>query len=192
MHISYSLTNFKHNTPVRLVNEFAEEAQAKCKDKKKQVNLSRATCFYPEENKASVMVHDTVVKNSQIEDIIKQTKDLMDWVNDKDNPVSMGVVRALLNLTGVMNEYLEDKKTEKLMFYPQLTYMINRLLKDGSGNYKGVNQAAREEVEKLFDKAMDISLDETEKRKFFSRLEPALCEAIYKLRTSGDNHEQTI
>ncbi len=189
VHISYSLTNFKHNTPVRLVNDFAEEAQQKSKNKKKQVDLSRTTCFYPEENKASVVVHDTVVKNSQIPEIIKQTKDLMGWVIDKDNPVSMGVVRALLNLTGVVNEYLEDKKTEKLMFYPQLTYMINRLLKDGSGNYKVDDHAAREVVKQLFDTAMNISLEENQKREFFSRLEPALCEAIYKLRTSGDNHE---
>ncbi|MCC6548472.1 MAG: type III-A CRISPR-associated protein Cas10/Csm1 [Ignavibacteriaceae bacterium] len=193
VHISYSLTNFKHNTPVRLVNEFAEEAQAqaKSKNKKKQVDLSRATCFYPEENKASVVVHDTVVKNKQIPKIIEQTKDLMEWisVNDKDNPVSMGVVRALLQLTGIMQEYLETKRTEKLMFYPQLTYLINRLLKDGSGKYKIDNEETRTKVGKLFDKAVSINQSDEDKKKFFAVLKPALCEAIYKLRTSGDNNE---
>ncbi|GMU87758.1 MAG: hypothetical protein AMXMBFR48_29990 [Ignavibacteriales bacterium] len=189
VHISYSLTNFKHNTPVRLVNEFAEEAQAKSKNKKKQVDLSRATCFYPEENKASVVVHDILVKNEHIPEIIGKTKDLMQWVNDKDNPVSMGVVRALLQLTGIMQEYLESKRTEKLMFYPQLTYLINRLLKDGSGEYKIDNKETREKVGKLFDKAVTIGQSDEEKKKFFAVLKPALCEAIYKLRTSGDSHE---
>lgn len=189
VHISYSLTNFKHNTPVRLVNEFAEEAQQKSKDKKKQVDLNRATCFYREENKASDVVHDTVVKNQQIPEIIEQTKNLMEWVNDKDNPVSMGVVRALLQLTGIMQEYLETKRTEKLMFYPQLTYLINRLLKNGRGEYKVDDNDTRAKVEELFETAIKISESDEEKKKFFTVLKPALCEAIYKLRTSGDNHE---
>lgn len=189
VHISYSLTNFKHNTPVRLVNDFAEENQAKSKNKKTKIDLDDAGCFYAEKNKASVVLHDTVVKTSQADEVIELTNDLMRWVKSEEVPVSMGIIRSMLTLSGVMQEYLKTGKTEKLMFYPQLTYLINRLMKDGSGNYKVSNPTELEKVAKLFDTALDISKSKEQKIEFFSRLTPALCEAIYKLRTSGDNHE---
>ena len=56
VHISYSLTNFKHNTPIRLVAEMAEESQSEVKKLKADNILekleSEIDIFHSENDKA--------------------------------------------------------------------------------------------------------------------------------------------
>lgn len=195
IHISYSLTNFKHHTPIKIVADIAEDNQKESKKKfkninllsdeeKKQLNLidkyikilENKECFYDINDKAGTLLFETTVKNTRQEDIIKEKEKLVNWVLDKENPVSMGTIRNLLQISEIIKDYEDEEKkdTSKLIWHPMLTYYLNR-------NIKG---KSKPEVEKYFEKILSIYKDE-EAKKIHEILYPVLCETIYKLRKTS-------
>lgn len=192
IHISYSLTNFKHHTPIRIIADIAEDNQKKSKkkfkninllsdDEKKQLNLiekytkilEKQDCFFDINDKAGTLLFETSVKNTRQENIIEERNKLVNWVLDKENPVSMGTIRNLLQISEIIKDYEDEEKkdTSKLMWHPMLTYYLNR-------NIKG---KAKPEVEKYIENILSIYKDE-ETKKIHEILYPVLCETIYKLR----------
>lgn len=178
VHISYSLTNFKHHTPIRIVADIAEDNQKESKrifksKLKPEVFLQDSECFYAENDKAGTLLFDTPVKNSRHNDIITEREKLIQWVKDNENPVTMGTIRNLLQLSEIIRAYEKNRDTSKLIWHPMLTYYLNRNIRGKKGTTK--------EVEEFFDKILSIYKDESA-RKIQSILYPVLCETIYKLR----------
>lgn len=178
VHISYSLTNFKHHTPIRIVADMAEDNQKKSKKQFKSQSkpeelLQDSECFYAEKDKSGTLLFDTPVKNSRHNDIITEREKLIQWVKDNENPVTMGTIRNLLKLSEIIRAYEKNRDTSKLIWHPMLTYYINRNIRGKKGTTK--------EVEEFFDKILSIYKDESA-RKIQSILYPLLCETIYKLR----------
>lgn len=181
MHITYSVTHFKHNTPIKIVSGFAEDNQDTSKNlNESKINLNVPSCFKEENNKASTLIFNTKLKNSKLEDLRSYTFLLAKWVNeneqDRNKGISMGVLRNLLQLVEILKQYREKKDTSKLIWHPMLTYMINRNLKDKNGIYKDT------EVGNFFDDVLKFSKNE-EEIEFEKILYPAICGAIYKLRS---------
>jgi len=188
VHISYSLTHFKHNTPIRLIADFSEENQKEAKsDKNRKGNKSPEElikdkkAFSSENRKNSTYIFKTLMGNEALPDLIKYTNQLFEWVSDDNNPVSSGVLRNLMLFADMMKEYKDSygKETSKLIWHPQLTYLINRNLKNGKGEYK----------EKIKETGADLFFEELlslNKKTEFQNLEyllyPACSGAIYKLR----------
>lgn len=176
VHISYSLTNFKHHTPIRIVANIAEDNQDKSKKRFKckvilKDLLNDPECFYDKNDKAGTLLFDTVVKNRKHIDIIEERERLVSWVMDRENPVSMGTIRNLFQISEIIKAYEENNDTSKLMWHPMLTYYLNR-------NIKG---KAKPEVERYFEKILSVYKDE-EAKQMQEILYPVLCETIYKLR----------
>ncbi|MCK6614897.1 MAG: type III-A CRISPR-associated protein Cas10/Csm1 [Ignavibacteriaceae bacterium] len=178
VHISYSLTNFKHSTPVRLVNELAEESQKKSKNKGKMPDLTSPKCFYPEENKASVVVHDTVVKLNDLRYLQNLIEQFIIGAEEKDtrNPVSRGLLRDLLQIGEIIKEYERTGNTSLLFWHPLLTYKINRNVKDRAGNY--YNEIQKE----IFEKLVSVDIQNPDLKQHRELLYAAVCETIYKIR----------
>lgn len=183
IHISYSLTNFKHNTPIRLVAEMSEENQEEAKkslDKTIPIEkvVENSHYFLSVNNKASTYLFKSKIKNAdKIGELLKYKEKLVSWVKDEKTKVTKGVIRHLLELTEIMLEFEINGKTEKLLYHPKLTYIVNRLLKDKSGNY------SNEEVEEFFEKVLRINKDSTN-REIKDVLFPLLNEVIYATRNS--------
>ncbi len=178
IHISYSLTNFKHHTPIRIVAEFAEDNQKTSKKKfKSKINpeelLNDHKCFYDINDKAGTLLFETPIKNSRFNDLVFEKNRLVSWVLDNENPVTMGTIRNLLQISEIIKAYEDNKDTSKLMWHPMLTYSVNRNIK----GKKGVTK----EVEDFFERILSIYKDE-EAKKIQEILYPVLCETIYKLR----------
>lgn len=184
IHISYSLTNFKDHTPIRLVAEMAEENQSMIKAEYNIINEFKNSTvneklFYPEYNKASVRLFNTNLKLSLLEDVMSERANMISWLNDDNNKVSKGVIRNLLQLTEIMNEFNLTGDTKHLLWHPKLNYMINRLLKNKDGKYYNT------EVAEFFDNALRINKkNNPESQKLEKILYPALCETIYATRNS--------
>lgn len=183
IHISYSITHFKHSTPVKIVSEFAEDNQksAKKDDIKcseiENIIVNNTDCFYDSKNKSSLSLFETIVKNDEIEFLLDKINKLVKWANDGE--ISSGILRNLLFVSEIYKVYRESecKDTSKLIWHPLLTYNINRNLKR-DGRYKSKDP----ELGEFFDKVLEINKD-TEKSKQLERiLYPAVCSAIYKLR----------
>ncbi len=178
VHISYSLTNFKHDTPIRIVAAMAEENQKEAKKKFKSKQkpdemLNHASCLNDENDKAGTYLFETVIKNKRHEDLIIEKERLAKWVEDNNNPVTMGTIQNLLQIAELMKAYREKNDTSKLIWHPMLTYYINR-------NIKG-KKKTDPEVEAFFNKALNIYKDD-EAKQLEDILYPVLCETIYKLR----------
>lgn len=178
IHISYSLTNFKHHTPIRIVAEFAEENQKKSKREFKSFEslkeiLNDTECFYEIKDKARTLLFDTPIKNLRHNDLILERNRLVSWVMDDENPVTMGTIRNMFQIAEIMRAYEKNKDTSKLMWHPMLTYYLNRNIKDKKGVTK--------EMEDFFKRILSIYKDK-ESKKIQEILYPVLCETIYKLR----------
>lgn len=178
VHISYSLTNFKHHTPIRIVAEMAEENQKLSKKRYKSTSepkelLKDAECFYADNDKAGTFLFETAIKNSQHDYLIKEKNRLVSWVLDNENPVTMGTIRNLFQIAEIIKAYEEKKDTSKLIWHPMLTYQLNRNIKDK----KGTN----EDIINFFENVLSIYHD-NEKENIKDILYPVLCETIYKLR----------
>ncbi|MBI9072360.1 MAG: type III-A CRISPR-associated protein Cas10/Csm1 [Melioribacteraceae bacterium] len=185
VHISYSLTNFKHNTPIRLVADMAEENQEKIKQHFKNFELANSIetnkdVFQSDNDKAGIFLFDTCVKNDSIEAILKWKLKLIEWCNDSNNRVSQGVLRNLLYFAHLINSFRFNGDTQNLIWHPKLTYMINRSLKKSNNTY--INS----EVEEFFENALRIN--KTNSTDVFEvMLLPLICEAIYGTRNSKEN-----
>jgi len=118
VHISYSLTNFKHQTPIRIVAEMAEENQKiskkKFKSKLKPKDLIEdPECFFAAKDKAGTYLFETAIKNSRHDDLILEKNKLISWVLDNENPVTMGTIRNLFHISEIIKDYEEKKDTSK-------------------------------------------------------------------------------
>lgn len=186
IHITYSFTHFKHSTPVRLVADFSDGNQdmAKAKDIKfaeiEETINSKPDCFKDTQNKNSLFIFDSIIDNSDIENLIEYVENIVKWgiIKDKGQEVlSSGMIRNLLTITENIKEYREKNETRNLIWHPHLTYLVNRNLKDKSGNYKFSDS----EFTEFIDSILSISKYESE-MKIENLLYPALCSAVYKLR----------
>jgi len=178
VHISYSLTNFKHHTPMRIVAEMAEENQKESKKKfksnlKPEVLLEDPECFFATKDKAGTYLFETAIKNSKHDDLVFEKNRLISWVLDNENPVTMGTIRNLFQIAEIIKEYEEKKDTSKLIWHPMLTYYLNRNIRGKKGTTP--------EVDNFFNKVLSIYKD-NEAKNIQEILYPVLCETIYKLR----------
>lgn len=188
VHTSYSLTHFKHSTPIRLVAEFSEENQKEAKTGKNRSSAKKAgemandqTTFMYTNRKNSTYIYETIVKNEELDNLIKYTNKLYEWTKDEKIPVSNSILRNLFIFAEMMKEYNESKgkDTAKLLWHPQLTYMINRNLKDSNGEYK--KKLIEEKTDEFFEELLSLNKKE-EYKNLDELLYPACCGAIYKLR----------
>lgn len=188
IHISFSLTNFKHNTPMRIVSRIAEENQEKIKSAfpspkiKENIMLGKKDVFYAQNDKAGLRVFDTNLKLELIDKLLYYKSKLIEWEKDEKNNVSQGVLRNLLYFAKIIDDYNRKGDTKYLMWHPKLNYMINRLLKDKNGKYP------KAEVEEFFEMALDINKkDNLEALTLEQILYPVVCEAIYGTRIKKEN-----
>lgn len=178
VHISYSLTNFKHHTPIRIVAAMAEDNQKASKNKfKSNLELKELLkdneCFYAQKDKGGTFLFETAVKNSRHDDLVFEKSRLVSWVLDNENPVTMGTIRNLLQISEIIKAYEDKKDTSKLIWHPMLTYQLNRNIKGKKG--------ANDEVINFFENVLSIYQDK-EQENIKDILYPVLCETIYKLR----------
>lgn len=169
VHISYSITQFKHDTPIRIISEIAEQNQELCKEK---ANSKEDLIFTSDKNKASIFIFDTVIKNDWLEDFLKKTADLTTWVNDPKINLSHGLLRKLLDASEAIKKYENTKDASYLIWHAQLTYSVNRLLKDKNNKYRN------EIVGKFFDGVLSIRKNE----QLDNMLYPIVCQVIYNIR----------
>jgi len=182
VHISYSLTNFRHSTPIRIVNDMAEDNQEEIKKILKSQNLFEMLekdreIFHSSKDKAGVRLFETNIKNNLISKLNEFSNDLIKWEKDEKNKVTQGVLRNLLYFSKIMKDFEETNDTRFLLWHPKLNYMINRLLKNNEGKY--INQ----EIESFFDNALKINKKESSQALILEKLfYPVVCEAIYGTR----------
>lgn len=184
LHLSYSLTNFKHGTPIRVVSEFAEDNQSNIKREFKATRnnipdvLKNVNSFFAENDKAGTRIFDSSIKNSKINELLETIRMLERWIEPKDKNVkpklTHGMLRNLMVLSEIMKNYREKGETKDLLWHPKLTYQVNRLLKK---NGKYINN----DVGEFFEKILKINKNEEEKE-FEKLLYPAVCTAIYLIR----------
>jgi len=187
IHISYSITHFKHSSPIRLVAEFSEENQQKSKENGlKYIDIENLVqteneCFCEDKNKSSTFIFNSVIKNSEYELLMKTIDNLVKWsqkAEDGKEYLSSGMLRNLLAVSELLKGFREEKDTSKLMWHPLLTYSINRNLKNKNGKYK----CPEVDYEKFFKTVLSISKQDEESQKLENILYPAICGAIYILR----------
>ncbi len=188
IHISFSLTNFKHNTPMRIVSRIAEDNQEKIKNAfhtlkiKDKIIAGEKDVFYPQNDKAGIRVFDTNLKLELIDKVFSYKSKLIEWEKDEKNSVSQGILRNLLYFAKIIDDYNRKGDSEYLMWHPKLSYMINRLLKDKNGKY------LNKDVEEFFEMALDINKkDNLEAMTLEKILYPVVCEAIYGTRIKKEN-----
>jgi len=185
IHISFSLTNFKHNTPIRIVAELSEENQKAVKNKFKVSNgksipevLADPGSFLNQNDKAGTSIYDTEVKNSQLKELLILVNQLKNWVkplNENERPkLSHGMLRNLMVLSEIMKDFRNKGETKDLMWHPKLTYQVNRLLKK-NGHFEDASLGV------FFDKVLKLNKDKHEIA-FEKLLYPAVCSVIYLIR----------
>lgn len=174
IHISYSITHFKHNTPIRMVAELSEANQDKAKKfGKPSLDLSSPEYFYPDNNKNCLFIFDSTIKMQNLDSLIDYTEKLKTW--NESNKISMGVIRNLLILSDYINKYRETGKTKFLMWHPMLSYMIRR-------NVFKKGEYPNSEIQEFFEKYLSLIKSKEEITNFEKLIYPSLCGAIYKLR----------
>ena len=173
IHISYSITQFKNSTPIKFVSEISEENQEKAKNNSRQYSPDDSKYFSSSNNKASFYLHNTIIKNSLINNIIKDIELLEKWY--KEEKISMGIIRNLLMVSENMKDYREKRDPSKLMWHPLLTYQINRLLKKDC-------KYPNTQIEEYFETVLSINKDSKESKEKELILYPSICSTIYKLR----------
>ncbi|GAB1444300.1 hypothetical protein MASR2M39_31500 [Ignavibacteriales bacterium] len=131
IHISYSFTNFKHNTPIRIISDFADNNQKAIKRKyKNELPKGSKTIppdfFLSQNDKAGSIIFDTPVKNNRLDEIIRWTELLTKWIELEDNPpLTKGAIRYFFDLSVMMTKYF-DGDLRSLFWHPKLTYYIKR------------------------------------------------------------------
>ena len=193
VHISYSLTNFKHNTPIRIVAEMAEENQKNIKTEFKAKDLidkngniikklviridDECDIFYSNKDKSGMRIFNTNVKIELLNNNLMYRDNLIKWEKDEDNKVSQGILRNLLFFSKIMKDFITHNDTRLLIWHPRLTYLINRLLKDRHGDYQDA------EVRNFFEDTLRINKKDSINALILEQiLHPVVCEAIYGTR----------
>lgn len=177
VHISYSLTNFKHSTPIRIVAEMAEENQSEVKRSFNADNFdfrleTHKDLFHSKNDKAGTRLFDSNIKNSDLALLISETELLIK--EHGQNNLSSGLIRNLLQFSKMMSDYRTKASTTDLMWYPLLTYMINRKVKFR-------NRYPTPELEEFFNSILKINKSDSEIDNE-SMLYPIICNTIYQIR----------
>ncbi len=176
-HISYSLTHFKDHTPIKIVADFAEENQGNgkkyTKDKQRELlTTEKEKAFLSENDKAGTFLFNTFIKNSELENLIKQVEYLTLKAKDEKSGLSKGLIRRLLELSEMMKKYDETDDAAYLIVYARLNYTVNRILKDSST-----------EIKKFFENVLTINKEGNEDAKKLEKiLHPLVCQVIYNIR----------
>ncbi|NUN09544.1 MAG: type III-A CRISPR-associated protein Cas10/Csm1 [Ignavibacteriaceae bacterium] len=181
VHISYSVTHFKDHTPIRLVADIAEENQKEGKsinkwEQLKLVKDKNKEAFLSKNDKSSVFVFDTPIKNNELRDLLNELNQIVCWVKEKKY-ISLGIIRKLLYVSESLRKYEKTKDPNFLIWHARLTYLVNRLLKDKNNKYK---YDETPEIGRFFDDVLKINKNESTDLK--QRLYPLICQTIFNLR----------
>lgn len=181
IHISYSMTNFKHSTPIMLVAGFAEESQNEIKKFFKNPRLSKAideNSFLKSNDKAGVMIFDTPVKSDLLDEFISWSNRLKKWTElSPSTPISKGAIRHIFEISKIMNDYYDNKKPGSLIWHPFLTYYIKRNIKV---NFEFNNAAEQDYFRKFLSQILKIEKEDGFDIK--SILHPLMNSVILKTR----------
>lgn len=171
VHISYSLTNFKDSTPVRIISDISERNQKRVKNYYKN---KKRDSFTSDKNKNGIYLFDTPLKFNSLKDLCEWKVKLAKWVKDEKNPVSKGTLYNLLFISNIIRDIEEKHNYSRILWHPQMVYYINRNLKNKEGKYK------IPEIEDFFQAILSIN---TAKSLLIKRIVlPLVCEVIYKTR----------
>ncbi len=179
VHISYSVTHFKDQSPIRIISDIAEVNQKEGKKYSKDVlnklfkaESKKKKAFLSENDKAGTFVYDSFIKNKDLHYFTKQVEYLTFKANDERTGLSRGLIRRLLELSEMMNKYDETDDATYLIAYARLNYSVNRLLKDRDIDIK-----------KFFENVLTINKDGNEEAKKLEKiLHPLVCQVIYNIR----------
>lgn len=177
LHISYSTTNFKDHTPIRIVADFAEENQKegkKCTEDSQRDLLRRKSpdSFFASNDKAGTYLFDTFVKNDDLSFLMSQIDKLTMYTQDEKNGLSHGLIRKLFELSESLRKYEETEDATYLISYARLNYTVNRLLRNKDP-----------EIVKFFENILTISKEgNIEAQKLEKILHPLVCQVIYNIR----------
>jgi CRISPR-associated protein Csm1 len=181
IHISYSITHFRHSTPIKIISEFSEDNQKTAKKDNLAFSdirslITGSNDFFTEErNKSKLFIFDTVMSINDIDILIETSNNLIKWASLKEEKqkLSSGIIVNLMTLSMMMKDFVEKGETKNLMYHPLLSYLVNRLLKDKNG-YKNKDTGV------FFDYLLNLKLNIDDK--MFRVLYPAVCTSIYRLR----------
>ena len=176
VHISYSLTNFKHNTPIRIVADMAEENQKEVKKLKADNIISdideNSKIFYSHNDKDGLRLFETNLKNESANIIAKEMKMLVNSVGQKH--ISLALIQNLLEFSKMMQKFRNSGDTSNILWHPHLSYLLDRNVKI-KGNYPN------KELEIFFRALLKVNKTEIEK-KDENIIYPLICNTIYSLR----------
>lgn len=177
VHISYSLTNFKDHTPIKIVADFAEENQKEGKKSTKQkqselLKTERRKAFLGENDKAGTYLFNTFIKNEMLNDFINQVNDLTAKAKDEKSGLSRGLIRRLLEISEMLKKYEATDDATYLIAFARLNHTVNRLLKDKD-----------KDIKKFFENVLLINKEGNEEaQKIEKYLHPLVCQVIYNIR----------
>jgi len=176
VHISYSLTNFKDSTPIKMVSEISEKNQHAVKNSLKNIEKNS---FTAKKNKAGTFLFDTIIKNDSIIEIEKWANKLYEW--NLNNKVSSGTIYNLFYLSRLMKDFINNENkirnvTSKLIWHPMISYLVNKNIKDLNGNYFSAD------AELFFSQSLAIPEKVKNIEGFINILYPLICISIYKIR----------
>ncbi len=177
VHISYSITHFKHHTPIRIVSDFAEHNQREGKkfteDEQKRLLLDyHEQAFNCKNDKAGSFLFDTFVKNEKLDYLISKIKYLTEKAQSEKSGLSHGLIRRLLELSEMIKKYEETDDAEYLIAYARLNHTVNRLLKD-----------KEQEIKQFFNNVLTINKEGNEEaQKMEKILHPLICQVVYNIR----------
>lgn len=187
VHISYSLTNFKEHTPIRLVADISEHNQETIKSTLKGLYgfdslytyINSLEPFSEKNDKSGMYLFNSVLKNSFFSELLKWKNLLIKWIDlpNTEIPFTKGTLNNLLQLSSLLKNYYEKGEIEKLIYFPLINYQINRNIKRNGSYFSSVD---KKEFEYFFDSAKSINLNEGVDIKKI--LYPLTCSVIYALR----------
>ncbi len=177
VHISYSITNFKHHTPIRIVSKLAEQNQKDGKRiaKDSQYELLKRKnpkAFFDENDKAGTFLFGSFVKNYDLSYLINEVNILTHKAMDEKSGLSRGLIRKLFELSEMLRKYEETDDASYLIAYARLNYTVNRILKDKDA-----------EIKIFFENVLTINKEGNEEaQKIEKILHPLVCQLIYNIR----------
>lgn len=174
VHISYSLTNFKDHSPIRIIADIAEENQKSGKNQTKPKQLSlleeeNPYSFHLVNDKSLASLFNGFVHNSDLDLFIHYVDKLSKWVTE--NEISHGLIQKIFELSNMRQKYNETKDAAYLISYARTNHVVSRI--DNLGD--DINQFLQKIL--LINSENDV---EAEKIKSF--LKPLLCQVIYNTR----------
>lgn len=181
IHISYSLTNFKHTTPVMLTADIAGENQDRIKRAFKNTEAKsdiNENTFKKSHDKSGVMIFDSALKCSILGDFIEWSDRLIGWTKISPTPpISKGAFRHIFEISSMMDEYYHKKNVTALMWHPLLTYYVKRNLNPA---YEFEDSSEQQQYERLL--TAILKLEKEDEFDLKTILRPLMNSVILKTR----------